>query len=58
MTIEQKELIYQWLENIKNMADEDAFDDVSDQLANIRVHAKEAQEFIEKYWNEPKAWEE
>lgn len=58
MTQEEKRLISLWFENIKNMAEDGAFTDVQDQLANIRVHAKEAREFIEKYWNDTQAWED
>ena len=58
MTQEQKRLICLWLENIKNMAEYGAFTDVKDQLANIVVHAKEAKEFIEKYWDIPRMWED
>ena len=58
MTQDQKRLICLWLENIMNMAEDGAFTDVKDQLANIKVHAKEAIEFIEKYWDIPRMWED
>ena len=58
MTQEQKRLICLWLENIKNMAEYGAVTDVRDQLANIKVHAEEAKEFTEKYWDIPRMWED
>ena len=58
MTREQKRLICLWLDNIMNMAEDGAFTDVKDQLANIKVHAEEAKEFIEKYWDIPRMWED
>ena len=58
MTQEQKRLICLWLDNIMNMAEDGAFTDINNQLASIKVHSKEAKEFVEKYWDIPEMWED
>ena len=62
MTPEQKKMIKLWFDHIKQMATDrktlngvvktDAFC-----LDEIRALARDASEFVEKFWNDENAWE-